>query len=67
VGLLGGLIITETIFNYPGLGNWTAAAAVQLDIPAVLGYVLFGTTLLVLANLIVDLVYVFIDPRVRLT
>jgi peptide/nickel transport system permease protein len=67
VGLLGGLIITETIFNYPGLGNWVAASAVQLDIPAVLGYVLFGTTLLVIANLIVDLVYVLIDPRVRLT
>lgn len=67
VGLLGGLIITETIFNYPGLGSWTARAAVQLDIPAVLGYVLFTTTLLLITNLIVDLLYVIIDPRVRLT
>ncbi|MBI1742282.1 ABC transporter permease [Candidatus Acetothermia bacterium] len=66
IGLLGGVIITETIFNYPGLGNWTAAAAIQLDIPSVLGYVLFATTLLILINLIVDLLYTVIDPRVRL-
>ena len=66
IGLLGGVIITETIFNYPGLGNWTAAAAIQLDIPSVLGYVLFSTTLLILINLLVDLLYTIIDPRVRL-
>jgi peptide/nickel transport system permease protein len=67
VGLLGGVVITETIFNYPGLGNWAAAAAVQLDIPSVLGFVLFGTTLLIVVNLLVDLVYVIVDPRIRLS
>jgi peptide/nickel transport system permease protein len=64
--LMGGVVITETIFNRKGLGWWWAKAATQLDIPAVLMAVLFNGVLFVLINLIVDLLYAYIDPRVRL-
>lgn len=64
--LMGGVVITETIFNRKGLGWWWAKAATQLDIPAVLMAVLFNGALFVVINLIVDLLYAYIDPRVRL-
>ncbi len=66
-GLMAGVVITETIFNRKGLGWWWARAATQLDIPAVLMAVLFNGVLFVITNLIVDLLYAYIDPRVRLT
>lgn len=66
VGLLNGVVITETVFNYPGIGSAVAAAAVSLDTLTVLGFVLFNATLLVIANLVVDLLYAVLDPRVRL-
>jgi len=66
VGLLGGVIITETVFTYPGIGSAAAAAAIQLDVVTVLGFALFNGVILVLANLIVDVLYAVIDPRVRL-
>jgi peptide/nickel transport system permease protein len=64
--LLSGVIITETVFDYPGLGQATAAASVQLDVITVLGLVLFNAFVLVVVNLAVDVMYAFIDPRVRL-
>ena len=64
--LMGGVVITETIFNRKGLGWWWARAVVQLDIPAVLGAVLFNGLIFSLTNLIVDLLYAYFDPRVRL-
>lgn len=64
--LMSGVVITETIFDRKGLGWWWARAAIQLDIPAVLGAVLFNGILFVLTNLIVDLLYAYFDPRVRL-
>ncbi|MBC7190486.1 ABC transporter permease, partial [Candidatus Aerophobetes bacterium] len=64
--LMSGVVITETIFNRKGLGWWWARAAIQLDIPAVLGAVLFNGVLFVLTNLVVDLLYAYFDPRVRL-
>ena len=64
--LMSGVVITETIFNRKGLGWWWAKAAIQLDIPAVLGAVLFNGILFVLTNLVVDLLYAYFDPRVRL-
>jgi peptide/nickel transport system permease protein len=67
VGLLNGVVITETIFNYPGMGSAAAAAAASLDVLTVLGFVLFNATLLIVANLIVDVLYAFLDPRVRLS
>lgn len=64
--LMSGAVLTETVFNYRGLGWWSVNAAVQLDIPAVLGFVLFIGTVIVITNLIVDLLYARIDPRIRL-
>jgi peptide/nickel transport system permease protein len=67
VGLMGGVVITETIFDYPGLGRAAANAAASLDVLTVLGIVLLFSVMLVLANLIVDVLYAFFDPRVRLS
>jgi len=64
--LFNGLVITEYIFDLHGLGRWAANAAQQFDLPALLGYLLFNGFLIVMANLIVDIMYAFIDPRVRL-
>jgi len=64
--LFNGLVITEYIFDLHGLGRWAAMAAQQFDLPALLGYLLFNGSLIVMANLIVDIMYAFIDPRVRL-
>lgn len=66
VGLLGGVVITETVFNYPGIGKAAADAAVQLDVVTVLGFAVFNGLILILANLVVDVLYGLIDPRVRL-
>ncbi len=66
VGLLGGVVITETIFNYPGIGRWGAFAAQQLDIPGVSGFALFVAALTVLGNLAADILYAYFDPRIRL-
>ncbi len=67
VGLLNGVIITETIFNYPGIGSVAAQAAVQLDILTVLGFTLFTGIILLIGNLVVDVMYAIVDPRVRLS
>ncbi|HEX2979598.1 MAG TPA: ABC transporter permease [Anaerolineaceae bacterium] len=64
--LLAGVIITETIFNYPGIGSAAAAAAVQIDVITVLAFTLLTGLILILANLVVDVMYAFLDPRVRL-
>jgi peptide/nickel transport system permease protein len=64
--IVNGVVITETIFNYKGLGWWAWQSAVHLDISSVLGFALFSAVLFVLANLVVDLLYTRIDPRVRL-
>jgi len=65
-GMLTGVVITETCFNYMGLGHFAANAAMQLDIPGVLGFSLFTGIVFVIANLLVDIIYVFLDPRMRL-
>ena len=66
IGLLGGVVITETVFNYPGIGQAAANAAQQLDVITVLGFALFDGFILIVANLVVDVLYGVIDPRVRL-
>ncbi len=66
VGLLGGVVLAETIFDYPGIGKWGASAAVQLDVPGVTGFAMFIALLTVLGNLAADILYVAIDPRIRL-
>ncbi len=65
-GLLGGVVITETIFEYPGIGSAAGAAAANLDVITVLAFTLMTAGILVLANLIVDVLYAILDPRVRL-
>lgn len=67
VGLLNGVIITETIFNYPGIGSVAAQAAAQLDVLTVLGFTLFTGIVLLVGNLVVDVMYAIVDPRVRLS
>ena len=66
VGLLGGVVITETVFTYPGIGQAAAQAAAQLDVVTVLGFALFNGFILIVSNLVVDVLYAFVDPRVRL-
>lgn len=65
-GLMNGVVITEVIFNYKGVGWWAAQSALRLDIPSLLGFTLFNGVLFVITNLVVDLLYARIDPRVRL-
>jgi peptide/nickel transport system permease protein len=64
-GLLGGAIITEQVFNYPGLGKLAVVAVRDYDLPLVVGIVLVLAAVVIFANLIVDLLYAVIDPRVR--
>lgn len=66
IGLLSGVVITESIYNLPGMGRLFAEAALNLDIVTLLGLTLFNGVVLVLGNLAVDILYGFIDPRVRL-
>ncbi len=65
-GMANGVVITETIFTYKGIGWWAWQSAVRLDIPSVLGFALFNSVLFVLVNLVVDILYTRVDPRVRL-
>jgi dipeptide transport system permease protein len=65
-GLANGVVITETIFTYKGIGWWAWQSAVRLDIASVLGFALFNAVLFVAVNLVVDILYTRVDPRVRL-
>ena len=66
IGLLGGVVIVETVFDFKGIGLLMAQGAQQLDYTLVLGTTLFFGMLLVVGNLVVDVLYAVIDPRVRL-
>jgi len=63
--LFGGAIITETVFNYFGMGKLYFEAVSQLDIPLVMGFLLVNVILIVLANIMADVLYAAIDPRIR--
>ncbi|MDX6698921.1 MAG: peptide/nickel transport system permease protein [Solirubrobacteraceae bacterium] len=63
--LLGGAILTERVFNIPGIGRLAYDAIQHSDLPVIQGTVLFGAFFIVFANLVVDVVYAFLDPRVR--
>jgi ABC-type dipeptide/oligopeptide/nickel transport system permease component len=63
--LLGGAVVTETIFSRPGLGRLAVDAIAGRDFPLIQGTVLFAAVTYVLVNLIVDLLYAIIDPRIR--
>ncbi len=66
IRLLGGTVIVETIFDYPGMGRFGVLAAQQLDIAGILGFSLLVAVLFVLGNLLSDLLYTLADPRIRL-
>lgn len=65
-GMMTGLVITETVFTMPGLGSWAARSAQTVDVAAILGFTMFSAIVFVFANLIVDVLYAYIDPRIRL-
>ncbi|AIS52197.1 nickel transport system permease protein NikB [Thermoanaerobacter kivui] len=64
--LLGGAVIVETIFAWPGVGKFAVDSIFNRDYPVIQGYALFMAVVFVLINLLVDLSYVFLDPRIRL-
>jgi peptide/nickel transport system permease protein len=63
--LLGGAILTEIVFNIPGIGRYAYDGIINADLPVIQGTVLFGAFFIVIANLVVDIVYAYVDPRVR--
>ena len=64
-GLLGGAILTETVFNLPGLGRLAISAVTKYDLPIIVATTLLAAFIVVIMNLIVDILYAYIDPRVR--
>ncbi len=64
-GLLGGTVIIETLFTIPGIGQLLIDSIHRRDYPVIQGVVLFIAAIYVLVNLIVDLLYAFLDPRIR--
>ncbi len=64
---LGGAIFTESVYALPGLGNTALLSINQFDLPVTQGIVVFGTLSILLFNLLVDLLYAVIDPRIRLS
>ena len=63
--LMGGTVITETIFNWPGLGSLMIESFVSRDYPVIQVGVLMISTFLILLNLVVDLLFCVVDPRIR--
>jgi peptide/nickel transport system permease protein len=63
--LLGGAVLTESTFSLPGIGKYAVDAIVNNDLPKVLGVTLLGAFFIIIANLVVDLLYAVVDPRVR--
>jgi peptide/nickel transport system permease protein len=64
-GLLGGALLTETLFSWPGMGSWTYGAILSRDYPIVQAAVLASATIYVFVNLFVDISYAYLDPRIR--
>jgi peptide/nickel transport system permease protein len=63
--LLSGAVLTETVFAFPGMGSWLRDAIFNRDYPVLQGGILFLALVFVLVNLIVDVSYAFINPRIR--
>ena len=63
--LLSGAILTETVFAFPGMGSWLRDAIFNRDYPVLQGGILFLAVVFVLVNLVVDVSYAFINPRIR--
>lgn len=65
-GMLAGAPVTETVFNWPGVGRLFVEATTKLDFPVIMGITVFITLMTLIANLITDITYGYIDPRIRL-
>jgi peptide/nickel transport system permease protein len=65
-GLLSGAVLTETIFRWPGLGFWSTGAIVTFDTASIMGFVLLTSFIFIISNLVVDILYIYLDPRVKL-
>jgi peptide/nickel transport system permease protein len=63
--LLGGAVLTETVFNIPGIGRLNYDALTHSDFPIVQGTVLLAAMFIIVANIVVDIAYAYLDPRVR--
>ena len=63
--LIGGAVITETVFNWQGVGSWVLTATSNSNLPVVVAVVLLGAIFVVLFNLLADIAYAWLDPRVR--
>jgi peptide/nickel transport system permease protein len=63
--LLGGAVVTETVFTLPGMGRLVVQSVLRRDFPVIQGAVITIAAFYVLANLLVDILYVYIDPRIR--
>ncbi len=64
--LIGGVVVTETVFSLPGLGKTSIDAIRQQDLPVIIGVVLFAAAAVVVSNIVVDIMYAVLDPRVRI-
>ena len=62
--LLAGTVLTETIFSWPGLGRYTYQSALALDFPAIMGMTFLVAVIYLVMNFVVDVSYLFLDPRV---
>lgn len=63
---LNGAVVTETIFGWDGIGRFTMEGIIKRDYPVIMGCIIFGTVVFVLVNLITDILYHYLDPRIRL-
>jgi peptide/nickel transport system permease protein len=63
--LIGGVVVTESVYAIPGLGRLTVDAVLARDFPTIQGVILFFSVIYILVNLLIDLLYVFLDPRIR--
>jgi peptide/nickel transport system permease protein len=63
--LLGGAVIVETIFAWPGMGKLGVAATIERDYPLLMGVVVVGAVMVLLSNLVADIVYAWVDPRIH--
>ena len=63
--LIGGVVVTESVFNIPGLGRLTIDAVLRRDYPIIQGIILVFSAVYVVVNLIIDLLYTVLDPRIR--
>ena len=64
--LIGGSMVVESVFGWPGLGRWALTAIANRDYPALQGFVIVLMLIFVMGNLVVDALYAWLDPRIRL-